>query len=201
MTSDQHYFPYLFNPENFNADLKRFDLTSYVRNDDKEQIPEALLIKKKNQASVLLSVPFGATLMIQDDKLFYWETDTNLVNISQVSLDNLTADPWILNTKVDLTLLHLGKNSIASHLDIAYLVTYARKDSLQYNEDYCEKFAIIIVEKEHINILPFDWFNTASTEYDYVWPATAKLEIDSGKLYGQGMRMADFCIELDKACL
>jgi hypothetical protein len=139
--------------------------------------------------------------MLEDDKLFYWETDTNLVTVNQVSLNNLNVDPWVLNTKIDLSSLQLGKNKFATHLDIEYLVTYARKDSLLYNEDHCEKFAIIIIEKEQVNILPFDWFNTSSSEYDYVWPATARLDLYNGNLYGQGIRMADFCVELDTAWL
>jgi hypothetical protein len=78
-------------------------------------------------------------------------------------------------------------------------VTFVRKEDLTYHQEYFERFAIVIINTSDINIIPFDWFNKTGGDYGYVWPATARME--KNRLYGQGMRMANFSLELDKACL
>ena len=139
--------------------------------------------------------------MVQGDKLFYWQTSNNQIDITQVSLFNLAEEPEIVNTKVDLERLHTGKNTVRTYLDIEYLVTYTRKDSITYDQGYYEKFVILLIKKEQITIMPFDWFNKTAGDYGYVWPATARLDQEKGILYGKGMRMSDFCVKLDKSCL
>ena len=102
MTPEQCYFPYLFSLEAFNGKLCTFSLSAAIRYDEDTGMPEQLLISSITGGNILLSVPFGATVMLQEDKLFYWETDTNLVDIVEVGLEGLTEDPWVLNTKIDL---------------------------------------------------------------------------------------------------
>jgi hypothetical protein len=199
MTPTQSYFPYFFQLDTFNKELASFDLSSFVTYDEKAQMPESLLLKKQTSKNPLLTIPFGATIMLERNKLFYWKTDTNLIDIVQVDLLNLNEEPELLNTKIDLSLLQFGKNHVRTYLDVDLLVTYARKESLTYNQDYYENFVIVIVEREQINLIPFDWFNKTGGDYGYVWPALAR--VDNGKLYGQGMRMDKFTLELDKACL
>ena len=95
----------------------------------------------------------------------------------------------------------LGHNKIDTGLDLIDFVTYIRKQDLKYDQDYYEKFVIVFINKDHINILPFDWFNKSGGDYGYVWPATAQFDKERNKLYGQGMRMGDFTVDIDKASL
>jgi hypothetical protein len=199
MTPTQYFFPYFFTLQAFNKELSSFNLASSVTYDKKSQMPESLLLTEQRSTDVLLTVPFGATLMFESDKLFYWKTDTNLIDIVQVELSTLIEDPEVRNTKIDLSKFELGSSNIRTYLDVNQLVTYTRKDSLTYNQDYYENYVIVIIERERINLIPFDWFNKTGGDYGYVWPATARL--DEVRLYGQGMRMANFTVELDKACL
>lgn len=201
MTPEQYYFPYLFNLEAFNGKLGTFALSARICYDKETGMPEQLLISSITGGKILISVPFGATLMLQEDKLLYWETDTNQVDIVELGLEGLNEDPWVLNTKIDLATLHIGKNHYRTYLDTGCIVTFTRKDSITYNKASYEQFAIVIIEKEQVNIIPFDWFNIANSQYDYTWPATARLDPAGAKLYGQGMRMPLFCIDLDRAVL
>ena len=199
MTPTQYYFPYFFHLDAFNKELASFNVLSFVTYDEKVQVPEGLLLKKKTSKDPLLKIPFGATIMLERNKLFYWKTDTNLIDIVQVDLFSLNEEPELLNTKVDLSHLQIGKNYVRTNLDVDHLVTYARKEGLTYNQDHFENFIIVIVKREQINLMPFDWFNKTGGDYGYVWPALAR--VDKGKLYGQGMRMANFTVDLDKASL
>ncbi len=201
MTPTQHYFPYFFNHDTFNKELQAFRLSSYVTYNSKTQMPDNLLLTKEGSKEMLLTIPFGATLMIQDSKLFYWITYANLIDIVQAELTNVDEEFELLNTKIDLSQLQLGKNAIRTYLDASFLVTYTRKEGLTYNQEYYENFVIVIIEKEQINLIPFDWFNKTGGDYGYVWPATARLDISKCKLHGQGIRMSEFTVQLDKACL
>jgi hypothetical protein len=201
MTPAQYYFPYLFEHSIFNNTLHSFGLSSYIVYDDVSRIPEQLVITANTSKKPLLTIAIGCTLMIDGDHFFFWETDTNLVDIKQVSLRHLTDDPWTLNTRVDLGLLQVGMNAFTSHLETDCLVTYARKDSLVCIKENDEQFAIVIVEREQINIIPFNWFNQRNSPYDYTWPATARLNSASGSLQGRGIRMKDFSIILNTESL
>lgn len=197
MTHEQYYFPYLFRLENFRNGLSPFGLTAIVHCDEETSMPDRLLLcRVEAAAKPLLSLPFGTTLMIANGRLLYWETDTNLLDISEVILNELTDDPWIMRTKIDLALLAIGKNEFSAQLDTAPLVTFARKSSISYNKASYEQYAVVIIQKEQVTIIPLDGFNKANSQYDYTWPAIARLNLDTGKLYGEGMRMPPFCITL-----
>ncbi len=201
MTPEQFYFPYIFSLEAFNGKLIVFSLSASIRYDEDTGLPDQLLIQSSTEKKTFLSIPFGTTLMMQNGKLFYWETDTNLLDIVEVGLEGLTEDPWVLNTKIDLATLQIGKNKCRSYLDTESIVTFARKDSLTLNKASYEQYAIVIIEREQVNIIPFDWFNNSNSQYDYTWPATARLDATGAKLYGQGMRMPAFCVDLDRNTL
>ena len=147
MTPTQYCFPYFFTLQAFNKELSSFNLVSSVTYDKKSQMPESLLLTEQRSTDVLLTVPFGATLMFESDKLFYWKTDTNLIDIVQVELSTLIEDPEVRNTKIDLSKFELGSSNIRTYLDVNQLVTYTRKDSLTYNQDYYENFVIVISDQ------------------------------------------------------
>lgn len=199
MTPTQYYFPYFFYLDNFSKVVKPFGLAASVTYNSKTEMPDMLMLTRKGSQDVLYSIPFGATLMVQDDKLFFWKTDYDLLDITQVRLDDGANTTKRLNQRIDLLKFKTGHNEFATDLDLRDLVTFVRKEDLTYQQDYYEKFVIVIINNNDINIIPFDWFNKTGGDYGYVWPATARL--DKGKLYGQGMRMDNFTVELDKACL
>lgn len=201
MTPTQHYFPYFFHVDTFNKDIKLFGLSSFTTINGTTQIPDTLLITRQDSKDILLTIPFGATLMIEGNKLLYWTTDYDTLDITQVQLLQLGDSTSLLNKKIDLVPLSLGHNTIEIDLDLNNFITYVRREDLKYQQDYYERFVIVIIKNHDINIIPFDWFNKTGGDYGYVWPATARLDIIKCKLYGQGMRMSDFTIDLDKASL
>jgi hypothetical protein len=207
MTSQQYYFPYFFDLKSFNKELAQIGLTSYVILNDKIKMPSELVIVKKyflnfkKSEKRLLTIPSSMTLTVQNNKLFYWPTDHNILNIMQADFADLDSLPKILNTKIDLSKLTARKNTFKTQLDISMLPTFARIDTLRYDQDYYETFAIILIEPETVKIIPFDWFNKTGGDYGYVWPATARVDMAKGILHGQGMRMSDFMVDIGKASL
>lgn len=203
MTPSQFYFPYFFNLEKFNEFLLPFSLSSYVTNDEKLNMPENLIIIQKtavgflNSSISLLTIPFGATLMVEGDNLNYWSTDYDTINISQIELSNLSEQSITTNKKIDLLKFSLGHNKINTGLDLNNFVTYVRKESLKYDQAYYERFVLVFINNDDIIILPFDWFNKSGGDYGYVWPATAQFDKKRNKLYGHGMRMGDFTVDVD----
>lgn len=200
MTEPQHYFPYFFNINTFNKDIKSFGLTSYIAYNSSTQLPEDLLISRHGSKEALYTIPFGATIMIQGDILFYWKTDYNLIDMTQVKLNQIGSGNF-LSSKIDLTGLSVGHNSVNISLELQNIVTFVRKKELKYQQDYYENFVIVIINKADIDIIPFDWFNKTGGDYGYVWPATAQFDRERNKLYGQGMRMNDFVIDIGKGSL
>ena len=170
-------------------------------------MPQDLIITEKKALSffksktTLLTIPFGATLMVQNNKLIYWSTDYDALDIKQVELSSLSNTPITTNKKIDLLKYSLGHNKADTEIDLNDFVTYVRKEDLKYDQDYYEKFVLVFINKDDINILPFDWFNKTGGDYGYVWPATAQFDKERNKLYGHGMRMGDFTIDIDKASL
>jgi hypothetical protein len=199
MTPVQYFFPYFFHLDKFNKELKPFQLYSDVTYDSKTKMPDSLILSNQGSKDVLLEIAFGTTLMVQEDKLLFWKTDYDLLDISEIQLGNLTGPRNPLNQKIDLLKFNLGHNQIDLDLNLSDFVTFVRKEDLKYQLDYYEKFVIVIINNDDINIIPFDWFNKTGGDYGYVWPATARL--DKTKLYGQGMRMNNFTVELNETCL
>ena len=165
-------------------------------------MPEDLIIQKTDFGSLkssisFLTIPFGATLMVQEDKLNYWSTDYDTLDISQIQLSNLSEPSIIINKEINLLNFSLGHNKINTGLDLNDFVTYVRKESLKYDQAYYEKFVLVFINNDDITILPFDWFNKTGGDYGYVWPATAQFDKERNKLYGHGMRMGDFTVDID----
>ena len=203
MTPKQYYFPYFFSLPDFKKELKQFKLSAHYITNDKTKIPDTLVISARQLFDIfpskenLLSIPFGATLMFENNKLFYWLTDHNTIDITQVDLCTLDKTPELLNTKIDISNYNFGSNKSNTYLDTDLIVTYLRKDSITYNQEYFEKFVIIFIEKTEIKLIRFDWFNKTGGDYGYVWPATARLDEGRKQIHGQGMRMSDFVVEVD----
>jgi hypothetical protein len=207
MTPNQFYFPYFFDLEKFNDLLTEFELSSFVTMDDKTKIPKELVVTKKSilnflkPKSPLFTIPFGVTLMIQNDYLFYWSTEYNKIDIIRIDLKNLLDATIIESQNINLLRYSIGHNNFDNKLDLIDFITYVRKDDLKYDQAHYEKFMLVFINKDDINLIPFDWFNKSGGDYGYVWPAIAKFDKVNFKLYGQGMRMSDFVVDIEKACL
>ena len=139
--------------------------------------------------------------MVHNDNLSYWSTDYDTLDINQIQLNNLSDTIQKKNQKINLLQFSLGRNKFVTDLDLTDFVTYIRKEDLKYDQDYYEKFVLVFINKSEINIIPFDWFNKSGGDYGYVWPATAQVDKEKGKLYGHGMRMEDFKIDINRAYL
>ena len=207
MTASQFYFPYFFDLDKFNDLLAQFGLSSYLKMDDRIKMGKELVVTKKSflnflkHKSTLLIIPFGATLMIQNGKLFYWSTEYNKIDIRRIGLKNLLDTAICESQCIDLSQYLIGHNKFENRLDLVDFVTYVRKEDLKYDQAYYEKFILVFINKDDINLIPFDWFNKSGGDYGYVWPAIAKFDKENFKLYGQGIRMSDFVVDIEKACL
>ncbi len=206
MTPSQFYFPYFFNLDKFNKALSPFGLSSNVTYKENTDIVENLIINKNaisfhKSKTTLFTIPFGTTLMIRGDILNHWSTDYDTLDITQIQLSDLANTLNTTNKKINLLEFSLGHNKIDTGLELIDFITYVRKEDLRYEQDYYERYVLVFINKEDINMLPFDWFNKKGGDYGYVWPATAQFDKERNKLYGQGMRMADFTVTLDKASL
>ena len=199
MTPTQYYFPYFFQLDHFNKEVQSFGLSASVTYNSKTEMPDILLLTRKGSHDFLHSVPFGATIMVQGDKLLYWKTDYDLLDITEVQLGETANTLKHLSEQIDLLKFKIGHNKLETALDLKDFVTFVRKENLTYQQDYFERFAIVLINDSDINIIPFDWFNKTGGDYGYIWPATARM--DKSRLNGQGMRMENFTVELDQACL
>jgi len=142
-----------------------------------------------------LTVEYFFCLMIDlNNNLIIWHTDEDELFISKLSLIERQVNR--LDFKIDLHKYEIGKYELEENYNLSYFITYVRKGNIKYDLDYYERFAIVIIEKETMNIIPFDWFNKSGGDYGYVWPAVAQLNVDKYELIGKGMRMADFKIQL-----
>ncbi len=196
MTTQQYYFPYFFDLAIFNDSLMTFGLFAKQSINSKTQLPDRLDIYQLETKNSLLTIPFGVTLTISNDAIIYWTMEYDTIDLTKFDL-NLPADIQGAKTeRLDLRQFALGQNEFKSSLDINELVLFARKTELKYNQDYYEKFVIVLIDKQKLEIIPFDWFNKTGGDYGYVWPAVARYDSNNRKLYGRGMRMNDFVIEI-----
>lgn len=200
MTPKQYYFPYFFNLNSFNKEIKLFGLSSYVKRDDKGMVQSLAIIRYKLFQSLrskydLIEIPFGMTLMVHQDNLLFWKTDYNVIDLFRVNLEKLKHSPEKLHDKIRIK-MSANCYDCKPIIELANFVTYVRMDELKYETDFHEKFAVIIIDNSHIQTIPFDSFNKNGGDCGYVWPATARLDFSTLKIHGQGMRMNDFIIDL-----
>lgn len=200
MTPVQYYFPYFFKLEEFNKSLEPFGLLSYIDNDPIAKMPKELVIAKNSLLNFfygpkpIISLPFHATVILTEGLLIYWETDYDCIIITIVDL-NEPEMPRKL-TEIDLSILKIGSNQIQSLPNLNGIVTFVRSNRVKYDLEYYERFLIVIINAGCIELIPFDWFNKTGGDFGYVWPAICQFDFKTRKLYGKGMRLSDFVIEL-----
>ena len=202
MTPKQYYFPYFFNQNELNKSLKEFGLSTKVVIDRKTKMANRLIItettkfnlfKKENE---LLEIPFGTTLMIVNSELIYWKTEEDIIDIVKVDLKELRNAVETQNSVINISTMKIGNNVYQSYLGLNNFVTFVRKSNLKYDQEYFENFVIIIINQQDIKLIPYEEFNKKGGDYGYVWPAILRMDIENKKLYGKGMRMTDFEINI-----
>ena len=182
MTSQQYYFPYFFDLTIFNDSLMTFGLFAKQTINSKTQLPDRLDIFQIETNNSVLTIPFGVTLTISNDAIIYWTMEYDTIDLTKFNL-NLPGDIQGTKTeRLDLRQFSLGQNKFKSSLDINELVLFARKTELKYNQDYYEKFVIVVIDLDKIEITPFDWFNKTGGDFGYVWPAVARYDRKNRKL-------------------
>jgi hypothetical protein len=175
--------------------------------DNKIKIPKELVVTKKRFLNFLkpklplLIIPFGTILIIQNNNLFYWTTDYDKINIKRINLKNIFDNVICDYQNIDLLQYSLGHNKFENKLELKDFIMYARKSDLIYDQEYYEQFTLVFINNNDINLIPFDWFNKSRGDYGYVWPAIATFDKEKSRLYGQGMRMSDFKIDIEKNSL
>src|SRR5205085_5183894 len=127
--------------------------------------------------------------------------DTEILDVSQINLQQLHEPTSPENIKVDISQLQLGQNHLNNTLGLKDFATFIRKEDLKYDQEHFERFVIVTINQSCISLIPFDKFNKTGGDYGYVWPAIARVDKNTKKLYGQGMRMADFEVDIDKGCI
>lgn len=147
----------------------------------------------------MLRLDFGTQIMIDNNFLTTWTRGTDLIDISIFPIVNKAIDfSKKKNFQINISKLMLGKSVIDQDYELTNFVSYVRKSDLKYKQDYFETFVIIIINKNIIELIPFDWFNKTGGDYGYVWPALAQLDLNNYRITGKGMRMHDFTIDLNK---
>lgn len=192
LTSKQFYFPYFFNEHDFRKLISPFNLTTEVKFNEKTKMASELDLINNYEAK--LTIEFGQSLMIENEKLIIWTTDNDTLTIKKFDLE-FKSEPEII--EIEILKLELGTNLIVNNLSLTNFVTYIRSNKIKYDLDYFESFAVVVISDNVVEMIPFDWFNEKGGDYGYVWPALAQIDTN-GNLIGSGMRMENFKTELRK---
>ena len=202
MTAQQYYFPYFFDQIEFDRSITKFGLESKLICNNQNKFDQKLFLIEKqlfgclSEVKILAEIPFGFTLMIDGDNLVYWNAANGLIEITKLDLTKVKSDLEIFNTAIDISSLPFGVSAYSNELDLENFVTFMRKSDLKYDLDYFENFAVVMINQNTITLIAFDSFNKVKGDYGYVWPAVARIDLEMNLLFGRGMRMTDFEMNL-----
>ncbi|WP_121810126.1 hypothetical protein [Mucilaginibacter kameinonensis] len=193
ITPVQYCFPYFFDEYDFKSLIEQMGLQYKLSFDTKTRLFNSLSIFNNHNFNFFINC-FTNLMFDQNGDLIIWKTEEDVINFSKIKTN------YGLINKIDFTIelkgLHAGKDELGNNYGLSNFVTYVRKSSINYDFDYAENFAIVIINNSSIDIIPFDWFNKKGGDYGYVWPATAQLNLGTFELTGKGMRMENFSIQL-----
>jgi len=192
LTSRQFYFPYFFNERDFRKLISPFNLTTVVKFNEKTKMASELDLINNDETK--LKVEFGQSLMVENGNLTIWSTNKDTLTIKKIDLE---FDSDSKTIEIEIPKLEIGINQLENNLNLRNFTTYVRSEKIEYDLDYYETFAIIVITDNVVEMIPFDWFNEKGGDYGYVWPALAQINTN-GNLIGSGMRMGDFKTEIRK---
>jgi len=202
MTPVQYHLPYFIELSKFNADLASHQWIANIEIPKSKNESEMLILEpmgindEAGKASPALRFDFGTFLMVQGHFLFAWRRYEDGLLIRQY--DFREEDPGIAMAEdfIDIITTDPGKHPRPAMMAYHHFVTFIRKPNLNVKVDYHERYVIILLHGDCITVIPFDSFNETGGDPLYMWPALATLDPDTGKLYGHGMRMGSFTVQL-----
>ena len=202
MTPLQYHFPYFFDLARFNADLAPHHWVARMvpppsKNEGECVILEPIVISEKaGNESPTLRFDFGTFLMVRDHMLYAWRRYEDGLLIGQYDLHEADPVRSMLEEFIDVKATEPGRHAHDTNMTYHHFVTFIRKPNLIVKADDYERYVIILLHEELLTLIPFDTFNETGGDPLYMWPALATLEPETGKLYGHGMRMGSFTVQV-----
>jgi hypothetical protein len=202
MTPVQYHFPYFIELSKFNADLTPLEWKARIeipqsKNESEILFVEPIVIKSKSgKVGSSIRFDFGTFLMVQDYLLYAWRRYEDGLLIRQYDLREEDPGVSLLEEFVDITATEPGRQAHSTRIGYHHFVTFIRKPNLIVREDYHERYVIVLLHEDNLTVIPFNSFNETGGDPLYMWPALATLDLDAGKLYGHGMRMGSFTVQL-----
>lgn len=194
LTAEQFYFPYFYNDKKCSELMEPWGLVTDIAYNEKTRIPEALYLQR--DGVTLLKIHARQQFMVDDSgDLLVWQTTDDKIQINKYKLEE-GSGPQTL--ELDLSKLELGKSKLDNDLLLEHFVTYVRSDKVQYDNEYYDHYAILMIHENEVDLIPFDSFNEKGGDLGYVWPVLAQLDIDNRLLWVEGMRMEKFSVKLHK---
>lgn len=202
MTPIQYHFPYFIELSNFNSDLAPYHWVAHHVLPQSKNESESILLEPMDteggngKQSPSLHFDFGTFLMVHNHLLFAWRRYEDGLLIRQYDLREVNPELSMLEEFIDIMATEPGRHAHTTRMTYHHFVTFIRKPNLIVKEDYYERYVIILLHEEFLTLIPFDTFNETGGDPLYMWPALATLEPEAGKLYGHGMRMGSFTVQV-----
>jgi hypothetical protein len=192
LTPRQFYFPYFLYEEQFRLLIRPFGLTAEIEVNKTTGMASVLHLKRDGIKKITVQV--WQQLMIDNNgALVIWYKESSKLKVSKYLLNgNFDFKEF----EFDISTLQIGVNRIENNLSLDNFITFVRSDLIKYENPFCDSFGMMIVTKENVELIPFDWFNKKGGDYGYVWPALAQMDLSNNLLIGEGMRMENFKLEL-----
>ena len=201
LTPYQHHYPHFLDIARWNADLRDFHLQAVIQRDSSPE-DEHLAIKRRDPSTgdlcskpVLVFYP-GTFLMVQGKMLYAWQKFTDGILIHQYAIDEADIAGSMHDDFIEILKTKPGVHQRKTPLIYNHLVTYIRKQNLDTIEDWYEKYVILHLHEDRIQVVPMDILNETGGDPMYVWPALASFSPSKGILYGHGMRMGTFEVKM-----
>lgn len=201
LTPMQYHYPHFLDIARLNADLRPWHVQAVVQNSETPD-SEHLAIKHRDPLSGdLATKPFlvfgpGTFLMVQASRLYAWQKYTNGLLIRQYALDQENIPASLQEDFIDIEKVAPGIHQRKPAVHFDHFVTFIRKPNLVTQEDWYEKYVIVHLHQDRIQIVPLDMLNETGGDPMYVWPALASWSPTKGILYGHGMRMGSFEVSM-----
>lgn len=201
LTPYQHHFPHFLDISRLHADLKPSGLRPVIHLDPNTK-EDVLALKKTDKTTgdvasqPTITIGAGTFLMVDGAYFYGWQRFTNGLLIRQFKLHEEDIHASMQEDFIDILEYPPGIHHRKSSLRYRHFVTFVRKSNLHVAEDWYERFVILYLHEDQMQIIPMDAFNETGGDPMYVWPALASLNPETMILYGHGMRMGSFQINL-----
>ena len=198
ITPYQHQYPHFLDLIKINEVLKPFSWHARIEKDG-EQEADVLCIRKvkskDNDARAVIKLFAGTFLMIHPSWMYAWIRYKEGLLIRIYDLSSAESEPSC-EEFIDIESRKAGVHEIQPKGIYDHFVTFIRKHNLHTPEDWHEKYVIVHLHGQRLEILPFTTFNETGGDPMYQWPALASLNTATGMLYGHGMRMGSFEVKI-----